>query len=64
MMADVHVAEDDPAYLYVVQQALKNTAIRLPITPAAIVLGMQWRLAFRWTCCSPTCGFKTANQMV
>ena len=24
-MADVHVAEDDPAYLYVVQQALKNT---------------------------------------
>jgi DNA-binding NtrC family response regulator len=25
MMADVHVAEDDPAYLYVVQQALKNT---------------------------------------
>ena len=24
-MANVHVVEDDPAYLYVVQQALKNT---------------------------------------
>lgn len=63
-MADVHVVEDDPAYLYVVQQALKNTGHTITYHTSSYSAWDAVAAGVPMTCCSPTCGFNVANQMV